>query len=187
MQKQRRRGFTAWEHLLRFLIDLTHNGWIRLIAKVTSAVLVALAIVVMTLIIGFSYSGLQVRGILLTQIMQETVQDSQLSLKDPFIVLQKNNLQPNDLIPVSDKKEIVSPREGWLTFIVNDAVLSEVEGVQSKDCKDYHDALQQASNILNQQGNQQGDKYQIPNRLIPLIWYSDNIGAFHVTVRYTNK
>ena len=118
-------------------------------------------------------------GMLLAQVMKKPGS----AVADPFQVLEDNKLRSKDLIPVTTSKDIEFDNDGWLTFIVNDAVLSGVPKAQTEGCEASHDALKKASEILRSQG----DNYKIPVGLIPLIWYSDNIGAFHVTVRYADK
>ncbi len=316
MQRQRGSGSKGWEHLRRFLIDLSNSGWIRLIAKVTTDLLVALAVLALMLIIGFRYIGLQVKGngvylgsieigriypdpnqTLGTHITVEATagfQNSGIYLKkgdtvslepegrvhlalrqiytfaglaksltaaklpateeynnyksvnkpldfaqdltednifrrdwtgsdgeeidskdlnqclfflgnqnqkgrwgmllaqvmenpgsatsDPFQVLIDNKLDPSDLIPIPNRKDLEAARDGWLTFIINDAVISK--NSQPKPCKDYYEALTRASEDLRSRGD---DNHRIPILSIPLVWYTDNAGAFHVTVRYGNR
>jgi len=317
MQRKRRGGSIGWEHLRRFLIDLSNSGWIRLVARVTSTLLVALAVLAMILIIGFRYVGLQVKGEQIyfgsieigriyanpdyqtpgTRITVEATagfQNSGIYLKkgdtvslepdgrvylalpqiysftgliksliaaklpvgeeyknyksvnkpldfakdltkdnifrrdwtgpdgeeldskdlnqcllflgnqtqkgrwamllaqvmekpgsatsDPFQVLIDNKLEPSNLIPVPNRKDLEAERNGWLTFIINDAVISK--NSQSKPCQDYHEALTRASEDLRSRGD---DDHRVPILSIPLVWYADNVGAFHVIVRYSNR
>ncbi|GEM_PF-2677236 len=313
MQKPHRRGSTGWQHLLRFFVALSNIGWFRLIAKVTSSVLVALAFLTIMLIIGFHHVDLQVKddgiylgsikiarvitdtnykelntqvtvmatagfqnsGIYLHegdkvnleadgrihlafrqvytffgrvkpligeylspqpgkykqykvnyplqpftkedvfrrdwlspdgeeissndlnecllfqgntqekgrwgQLLAVVMQKPGSATADPFQVLENNKLNTKDLIPYPSLKEIVAPRSGWLTFIINDAVISKQSLLKSIDCKNYFVALEEASKELKQQG--QIDRIINPLS-IPLVWYSDNIGAFNVIVRY---
>ncbi len=118
-------------------------------------------------------------GMLLAQVMEKPGS----AVDDPFKVLAENSLKSKDLKPITTSQVIDFDHNGWLTFIVNDAVLSGVSTEQAEVCRASHDALKKASGILRTHG----DNYIIPERLIPLIWYSDNIGAFHVTVRYADK
>ncbi len=313
MQKQRRRDLTGWEHLLRFFVALSHNGWIRLVAKVTSALLVALTVLAIMLIIGFRYVDLQVKGdrIYLSSIEIGRVHPDTRSKKlgthvivmatagfqnsgiylnkgdkvslepdgrvhlalrqvytfagrvkeligdklsaneyksykdvnplqpftkedvfrrdwtapdgeeidsrdlnqcllfqgnsqqkgrwglllaqvlekpgsataDPFQVLEDNNLTSTDLIPVPSQTILEAKRNnGWLTFIINDGVISEKS--PSRGCKDYYSALKKASVEMHIQN--QKDRI-IPERSIPLVWYSDNIGAFRIIVQYADE
>jgi uncharacterized membrane protein len=61
MQRQRQRGSSSWERSLRFLVGLSHSGWVRLVAKVTIALLVAVTVVLITLLVSVRHIGLQVR------------------------------------------------------------------------------------------------------------------------------
>ena len=119
-------------------------------------------------------------GLLLAQVMEKPGSGT----ADPFEVLDNNNLKAKNLIPVPSNTVLDLHRKGWLTFIINDAFLSPSEKLPSGRCKDYYNALKKASDA--QISNKDND-HRIPTRSIPLVWYSDNIGAFQVIVRYVDK
>jgi len=109
------------------------------------------------------------------------VMPSEVSAKsDPLEVLQNNELKPASLSPALgfQKEGLVAQRDGWLTFIVNDAVLSPYNS-ESEVSRDYFKALSKAANNQIAKGD---DRHKIPLSSIPLVWYSDNVGAFRVTV-----
>jgi hypothetical protein len=117
-------------------------------------------------------------AMLLAQVMEKPGS----ATSDPFQVLIDNKLEPSNLIPVPNRKDLEAERNGWLTFIINDAVISK--NSQSKPCQDYHEALTRASEDLRSRGD---DDHRVPILSIPLVWYADNVGAFHVIVRYSNR
>jgi hypothetical protein len=95
---------------------------------------------------------------------------------DPYEVLAGANLTPSDLIPLPHAMTITVTREGWLAFIIDEAVLSPLS--PSADSRLFYSVLKKASQELS------GDvRHQIPLRSIPLIWYADNAGAFRVVAQ----
>jgi hypothetical protein len=135
-----------------------------------------------------STSGVTPRwGMLLAQVLE----DPGTATADPFQVLSRNGLRSDNLIPVSNLQNFTleAERDGWLTFIINEAVLSGEMGssqpVQPQSCKDYHDILMEVANTFK--GGDYRNRYRIVERSIPLIWFADNIGAFHVIVRYADE
>ncbi|WP_375501751.1 hypothetical protein [uncultured Nostoc sp.] len=64
-----------------------------------------------------------------------------------------------------------------MTFIINDAVISPLSEVDAS--KEYFEALVRASDKLASNDG----LYKIPQESIPLIWYSDNVGAFRIIVK----
>lgn len=95
--------------------------------------------------------------------------------QDPFEVMDKAHLSPADLVAVPRRMELNAERDGWLTFIVNEAVMSPFSS--SSDSVDYYGALKVATQRLS------GDpRHRIPMSSIPFIWYSDNAGAFRVKI-----
>jgi hypothetical protein len=115
-------------------------------------------------------------GMLLAQVMAEPGS----AVSDPFEVLAVNGLAPTDLVPVVTANFVFeAKRDGWLTFIVNEAVLSSDGTADRQRCADYRQALRKASdNYKLQVGS-----FRLPDRSIPLTWYSDNLGAFHVVIK----
>jgi hypothetical protein len=115
-------------------------------------------------------------GTLLVVVMPSEVSAS----SDPFEALKDSSLKSADLTAVKSlqKEVFVSPRDGWLTFIVNDAVISPFHSA-SVVSQDYFKALNKAANGLIAKGD---DRHKIPLSSVPLVWYSDNVGAFRVTV-----
>jgi hypothetical protein len=100
------------------------------------------------------------------------------SESDPFQVLKDNNLNLSQLVTVNhNNTEFTAKQDGWLTFIVNEAVISPDS--QSKDAKDYYEALKRAAEELSD-----GTRKRIHLRSLPLVFFSDNAGAFRITVRY---
>lgn len=89
-------------------------------------------------------------------------------------------LSLSDLQPVTklDKSTLTAHRSGWLTFIINDAIMSSASDVDVS--KDYYNALIKASDALAQSYN---NNFIIPQESVPLVWYSDNVGAFRVIVK----
>jgi hypothetical protein len=109
------------------------------------------------------------------------VMPSEISAKsDPFEVLKDSSLKSADLNPVPgfQKEGFVAKRDGWLTFIVNDAVISPYHS-ESEVSQDYYKAFNKAANDLIAKGD---DRHKIPLSSVPLVWYSDNVGAFRVLV-----
>jgi hypothetical protein len=100
-----------------------------------------------------------------------------LAQSDPFEVLKDKKLNVSQLRPVFNKTEFKADQDGWLTFIVNEAVISQYS--PSKDARDYYDALQQAYKELSNNHNK-----KIHLGSLPLVFFSDNAGAFRITVRY---
>jgi hypothetical protein len=92
---------------------------------------------------------------------------------DPYDVLKSNGLSSLDLIPVPSETTIIAERDGWLTFIINEAVISPAS--PSKDSQIYYGTLKRTAESLT------GDpRHRIPLQSIPLIWFADNNGAFRV-------
>lgn len=97
---------------------------------------------------------------------------------DPLEVLKSNKLTPQSLTLVKGETEFVADRDGWLTFIINEAILSPHS--TSEDSKKYYESLKAIAGTLT------GDPRQrITLRSIPLIWYADNNGAFRIVVTPT--
>lgn len=96
---------------------------------------------------------------------------------DPWEVLSTNALDPSQLVQITGRTEFVADREGWLTFIVNEAVISALS--PSQDSRDYYDALKRMAQEMSN-----NPAHRIPMRAIPLIWFSDNAGAFRVKVSH---
>jgi hypothetical protein len=94
---------------------------------------------------------------------------------DPWEVLSTNSIEPNQLVQVTGRTEFVADRDGWLTFIVNEAVISALS--PSQDSREYYDALKRMSQDMSN-----NPSHRIPMRAIPLVWFSDNAGAFRVKI-----
>jgi hypothetical protein len=95
---------------------------------------------------------------------------------DPFEVLKAANLSPDDLVPVPHPMTITAPRDGWLAFIINEAIMSPLS--PSSDSRMFYDILKKTSEELA------GDvRHQIPLRSIPLLWFADNAGAFRIAIQ----
>jgi hypothetical protein len=109
-------------------------------------------------------------GVLLAIILPNAVSPSQ----DPLEILSTNSMTVSQLTPIPSRTEFTADRDGWLTFIVNDAVVSPYS--QSKDSRDFYDALRTGAEDLSQ-----GSRYRIPLETLPLTFYSDNLGAFRIT------
>ena len=110
-------------------------------------------------------------GTILVTVIQTEVSAS----ADPLEILSANSMTTSELIPVPGKTDFVANRDGWLTFIVNDAVISPYS--QSKDSRDFYDALRSGAEYLSN-----GSRYRIPLQTLPLVFYSDNLGAFRITL-----
>jgi hypothetical protein len=96
---------------------------------------------------------------------------------DPYEVLKNCNLTSLNLLPVPSETRFVADRDGWLTFIINEAIISPLS--PSADSQAFYSALKQTAESLT------GDpRHRIPLQSIPLIWFADNNGAFRVTVSY---
>jgi hypothetical protein len=117
-------------------------------------------------------------GTLLAQVLEKPGS----ATADPLQVLRDNNLKPSNLFSVPAPIEHTAERDGWLTFIINDAVISEK--APEKPCRDYYEALKKVSQTLLLQDR---DRHKIPERVIPLIWYADNVGSFYVNVRVDHR
>lgn len=101
--------------------------------------------------------------------------DGVSSSQDPLEVLSTAGLTTSEFVPIPGRTEFTASRDGWLTFIVNDAVISPYS--QSKDSKDYYDAIRTGAEDLSQ-----GSRYRVPLETLPLVFYSDNLGAFRITI-----
>ncbi|MDZ8105705.1 MAG: hypothetical protein RM338_08785 [Nostoc sp. DedQUE12a] len=127
-------------------------------------------------------------GQLLTVVMKKSVS----ARSDPFKALNDNGLEPRNLQLVSEGNQttLTSPDDGYLTFIINEAVYANPSNYgpesypQPEECKRSYDALSEASKSLKFQNQ---NDYIIYPESIPLIWYSDNIGSFQVIVKRENK
>jgi hypothetical protein len=95
---------------------------------------------------------------------------------DPFDVLDTAHLTPNDLVPLPHAIDYDVPKDGWLAFIINEAVLSPKS--PSDDSRLFYSVLKQVSEELSSDV-----RHQIPLRSIPLIWYADNAGAFRIAIQ----
>lgn len=95
---------------------------------------------------------------------------------DPFEVLAAAKLTADDLIPVPHATTITADRDGWLAFIINEAIMSPFS--PSADSRLFYSILKSASEELADDV-----RHQIPLRSIPLIWYADNAGAFRIVVQ----
>jgi hypothetical protein len=95
---------------------------------------------------------------------------------DPYEVLEAAHLTPGDLIPLPYSMTYVADRDGWLAFIINEAVMSPKS--PSEDSRSFYSILKAASEQLANDA-----RHQIPLRSIPLLWYADNAGAFRVVVQ----
>jgi hypothetical protein len=115
-------------------------------------------------------------GALLVSVMPTEVS----ARSDPFDALKSNGLTTLNLTPVSGETTIVAERDGWLTFIINEAIISPLS--PSQDSQLYYAALKRTAQSLT------GDpRHRIPLQSIPLIWFADNNGAFRVTVTSDNS
>lgn len=123
-------------------------------------------------------------GKLLVTVMPEKL-SAQKKLVDPFEIIKSfkgSDFGIEDLKPFDDGK-FVAERKGYLTFIVNDAILSPhylKYYPDSPDSKLYYDTLQ---SFINRQGRRPGQIY--PS--VPLTLFADNIGAFYVNVKINPK
>ncbi|MEH2087027.1 hypothetical protein [Nostoc sp.] len=95
---------------------------------------------------------------------------------DPFEVLNDNQLKSSQLFSVTNNTEFTADQDGWLTFIVNEAVISQYS--PSENAKDYYKALQRAYPDLSD------GRKKMHLGSLPLVFFSDNAGAFRITVRY---
>ena len=86
--------------------------------------------------------------------------------QDPLEVLAANAMTTSDLIPVPGKTEFSATRDGCLTPIVNDAVLSPYS--QSKDSKEFYEAIRMGVENLSQ-----NSQYRVPLETLPLVFYSE--------------
>lgn len=85
------------------------------------------------------------------------------------------NLKNSQLFIVTSVTDYKAPQDGWLTFIINEAINSQYS--PSTKSNAYYEALKRAEQKLS------GDsRHQIGS--IPLIWFADNLGTFRVTVKF---
>jgi hypothetical protein len=110
-------------------------------------------------------------GTLLATVMPNAVSSSQ----DPLEILSTNSMTVSELVAVPGRTELTANRDGWLTFIINDAVISPYS--QSKDSRDFYDAVRTGAEDLSQDS-----RYRVPLETLPLVFYSDNLGAFRITI-----
>jgi hypothetical protein len=95
---------------------------------------------------------------------------------DPWEVLKSNKLTAFDLIPVPGEATLIAEREGWLVFIINEAVVSPAS--PSRDSQLYYETLKLKAEEL-----EKDSRHRIPLQSIPLLWFADNNGAFRVTIK----
>ena len=110
-------------------------------------------------------------GALLATVMDRPIS----SHSDPFELLQANELSPQDLVAVAATLDFEAPRDGFLVFIINEAVLSPHS--TSPKSKDYYEILTSEAQKLHDK-----PRHEIAVAGIPLIWYADNGGAFRILV-----
>lgn len=94
---------------------------------------------------------------------------------DPYEVLNSNGLNTSDLILINSEKEIVITKDGYLFFIINEAIISPYS--PSSDSKRFYETLKKSQDSLVND-----PIHQIPLSSIPLIWYADNNGAFRIII-----
>lgn len=95
--------------------------------------------------------------------------------EDPFEVLKAANASADDLVPLPHAMTVTASSDGWLAFIINEAVMSPSS--PSNDSRMFYGILKKASEQLVSD-----PRHQIPLRSIPLLWYADNAGAFRVVI-----
>lgn len=108
-------------------------------------------------------------GTLLAVILPQDVS----SQADPFQVLNNQGINNMQLLHVNRKRNIEVQQNGWLTFIINEAVLSPYSS--SNKSKIYYNSLKTAEQKLSSNA-----RHNIGS--IPLVWFSDNLGSFRVRV-----
>ena len=94
---------------------------------------------------------------------------------DPLEVLEGFSMGPQDLVPIPGETRLKASRDGFLTFIINEAILSPHSN--SSDSRRYYEILKAASTSLTNDV-----RHQIPIQSIPLIWYADNNGSFRILI-----
>lgn len=110
-------------------------------------------------------------GALLLTIFPEDVSSS----KDPFEVLKDYKMKISDLIEIPSEMTYECKKDGYLTFIINEAVISSFSN--SKESKLYYETLKQSSEDMKNHPN-----HKIPLESIPLLWFADNNGTFRLTI-----
>ena len=99
-----------------------------------------------------------------------------LNSSDPFKVLKDKGVSTSDIFVVGEEHiDIQASRDGWLTFMVNDAVVSQ--HASAKISHEMHEALHNAAQELRER------LHQLDTSTLPLFWFSDNIGSFRVVIR----
>lgn len=111
-------------------------------------------------------------GALLSTIFPNQVSDR----GDPLRVLQDSRVKASELIPVPAPTEIEAIKDGWLAFIINEAVLSPIS--DSGESRDFYNSLTRMKAELSYD-----PRHQLHESSIPLTWFADNIGSFRVIVR----
>ncbi|MUG93228.1 hypothetical protein F7734_12630 [Scytonema sp. UIC 10036] len=97
-------------------------------------------------------------------------------LSDPFVVLKESGLTLNDLTLISHKTEIPIQEDGWLAFIVNEAVISG-HPLASDTSKKYYSAIQRSAQEL---GMSRNGNHIVNLNAVPLTFFYDNVGSFRV-------
>lgn len=99
--------------------------------------------------------------------------------RDPFAVLKDANVKPSELKAVADGTgDFKFNKAGKLVFIINEAVISPLSPSEFPECKKYYEALSSKAT------SPQDREHQLDSESIPLIWFADNVGSFHVVVRH---
>lgn len=102
--------------------------------------------------------------------------------RDPLRFVKENGLNDGDIRPVVPSLSpdpILIEREGLLSFIVNEAVLSPES--PSPACRGFYEAVKSQGDQMRKD-----DYHRIPVRSIPLICFANNTGFFDIQVEKTN-
>jgi len=102
--------------------------------------------------------------------------DASIDSEDPIRAVKERGLTLTDIHPVSHRIDFVADRDGYIAFIVNEAVMSPYS--DSTDSREFYDAIRKVSSELSND-----PIHKLYESSIPLLLYNDNMGSFIVVVK----
>ncbi|MEI6682863.1 MAG: hypothetical protein WCO44_09565 [Bacteroidota bacterium] len=117
-------------------------------------------------------------GTLLMGIIPESEKtiSNTIDKEDPFLVMKDYHMEFSKLFEIKDNTCIDINENGWLVFCVNDAVVSKVFPEQRPRSYELYEALQMVTTKLK------SDLHILNESNFPLLFYSDNLGRYNVSI-----
>ncbi len=113
-------------------------------------------------------------GALMVGFISTAEAESELRAKDPYLLLiQRPELRP---VPIAGFRQLEAPSDGYLVFIINEAVLSPLADRRPLVAEKYEKFLG-ALKLLNEH---EGRDHVIEIGEIPLLCFYNNIGSFKI-------